>query len=744
MARPQKQAAENIFARDVLPPPTDTAAMEAIVNGTHGDPFAVLGVQPLGQRYALRVFAPGADRVSVRYDETEQPLAKMHDAGLFGASLTERPGRYTVHAENDGGAWDFTDPYQFGPIMGEMDEHLFSEGTHMQLWRILGAHPTRHEGAEGVRFAVWAPSAKRVSLVGDFNDWDGRKHVMRKRGATGVWEIFVPDLGPGARYKYEILGADGGLPKTKSDPVGFESDLRPDNCSVVRALDGYDWSDQAWMDARAAKQRREAPISVYEVHLGSWRKKPDGSWLSYRELAEELVPYVKDMGFTHIECLPVSEHPFDGSWGYQPVGMYAPTSRFGQPDDFRAFVDAAHEAGIGVILDWVPAHFPTDAHGLGQFDGTALYEHADPREGYHPDWNTLIYNLGRTEVNNFLIANALYWAKEHHVDALRVDAVASMLYRDYSRKDGEWIPNRHGGNENLESIDFLRRLNTTVYGDDPSLMTIAEESTAWPGVSRPVHEDGLGFGFKWNMGWMHDTLQYMSEDPMHRAHHHNKMSFGLNYAFSENFILSLSHDEVVHGKGSLFGKMPGGDAEKLANLRAYYSFMWAHPGKKLLFMGQEFGQRAEWNADAQLDWGQLDDPRHAGLQRLVRDLNGVYRDTPALHVLDAETDGFSWIDGAAADANVFAWLRHGKDGDAPVLAVFNFSGMTHSNWRLGVPKPGYWREMLNSDADIYGGEGRGNMGGVQSEATPSHGHAQSISLTLPPLSGLYLTWEKAQ
>jgi 1,4-alpha-glucan branching enzyme len=732
-------ASETPFA-----PPTDPAALEAIATGEHGDPFSVLGTHPVDDGWAVRTFAPGAD--AAEFEDgfgKRQPMTKLDDAGVFGTVLEQRPGRYSVIARKETAEWRFIDPFQFGPVLGEMDEHLISEGAHMRLWRTLGARPMNHEGVNGVAFAVWAPNARRVSVIGDFNGWDGRKHPMRRRGATGVWELFIPELGPGTRYKYEIAGPNGEMPHPKSDPVGFQGDLRPDNSSIVRSLDEYAWSDTEWMAERNARQATDAPISIYEVHLGSWRRRPDGSWLSYAELAETLVPYVKDLGFTHIECLPISEHPFDGSWGYQPVGLYAPTSRFGQLDDFRAFVDACHAAGLGLIIDWVPAHFPIDDHGLSKFDGTALYEHADPREGFHPDWNTLIYNLGRQEVRNFLIANALYWTQEHHIDALRVDAVASMLYRDYSRKDGEWIPNRDGGRENLESVSFLRNLNATINESVPDAIMIAEESTAWPGVSRPVGDGGLGFGFKWNMGWMHDTLEYMAQDPMHRAHHHSKMSFGLSYAFSENFVLSLSHDEVVHGKGSLFDKMPGDAASKLANLRAYYAFMWAHPGKKLLFMGQEFGEPNEWNAETELDWEVHKNAGHAGLSRLVHDLNTTYRDIPSLHERDCSEDGFAWIDGSAEAANVYAWLRKGKDGSAPVLAVFNFSGVQHSDWRLGVPEAGFWREVLNSDAEVYGGEGRGNMGGVTSRPEPSHGHSHSVTLTLPPLSGLYLKLESA-
>ena len=725
-------------------PLTDPAALEAIATGEHGDPFSVLGTHTCRDGWAVRIFAPGADTAEIKQETgARQPMAQLHKAGVFGAVLMKQPGRYTIIARNKSAEWQFIDPYQFGPVLGEMDEYLISECVHQRLWRTLGARPMKHEGIDGVTFAVWAPNARRTSVIGDFNGWDGRRHPMRLRGATGVWELFIPDLAPGTRYKYEIAGPDGEMPHPKSDPVGLQSEVRPENSSIVRSLDEYTWGDEQWMEERGARHENTAPISIYEVHLGSWRRRPDGTWLSYRELGETLVPYVKELGFTHIECLPISEHPLDGSWGYQPIGLYAPTSRFGQLDDFRSFVDACHAAGLGLIIDWVPAHFPTDAHGLSKFDGTALYEHADPREGYHPDWNTLIYNLGRPEVSNFLIANALYWTQEHHIDALRVDAVASMLYRDYSRKEGEWIANRDGGRENLESIDFLRNLNSTVNEKTPEAMMIAEESTAWPGVSRPVSEGGLGFGYKWNMGWMHDTLEYMAQDPMQRAQHHSKMSFGLSYAFSENFILSLSHDEVVHGKGSLYTKMPGDPTSKLANLRIYYAFMWAHPGKKLMFMGQEFGQPNEWNADTELDWDAQKVPGHAGLSRLVHDLNAVYRDLPALHDGDCTEDGFEWIDGSAEAANVYAWLRKGKDGTAPVLAVFNFSGAEHTGWRLGVPQPGLWREALNSDAEIYGGQGRGNMGGVASRPEPSHGHPHSITLTLPPLSGLYLTPETA-
>ncbi|WP_246227573.1 1,4-alpha-glucan branching protein GlgB [Roseobacter ponti] len=724
--------------------PDDDRALNAIATGEHGDPFSVLGPHPVGDGWVLRSFVPGAQTVDLLDDTgSRHPMTLIHDDGIFAVLLAARPALYHLSARRGEDTWQVTDPWQFGPLMGELDEHLISEGAHLTLWRTLGAHPCEMSGVAGTRFAVWAPDARRVSVIGDFNEWDGRRHPMRRRGATGVWELFIPGTGAGARYKYEIAPAGSGLPHPKADPVGFSADLRPDNASVVQALDEYPWADGDWRRARASRQSTQSPVSIYEVHAGSWRRHADGSWLSYRELAETLVPYARDMGFTHIELLPVSEHPFDGSWGYQPTGLYAPTSRFGTPDDFRAFVDACHAADLGLILDWVPAHFPDDPHGLAQFDGTALYEHADPKEGYHPDWNTWIYNLGRAEVSNFLLANALYWAQEHHIDGLRVDAVASMLYRDYSRADGEWIPNRHGGRENLESIEFLQDLNTTVYRHDPSLMVIAEESTAWPRVTGPVHDGGLGFGFKWNMGWMHDALEYMKNDPLFRSHHHDKMGFSLHYAFSENFVLPISHDEVVHGKGSMLGKMPGDDAAKFANLRAFYSYMWAHPGKKLLFMGQEFGQRSEWDADGQLPWDALEDHAHRGVQSMVRDLNHLYRDTPALHRADCTPEGFEWIDGAAKDGSVFAWIRKSGADDPTVLAVFNFSGAEHAGWRLGVPDAGNWSRIFSSDAAGYGGHDRGTQR-AKSDPVAAHGRDNSVELTLPPLSGQLFIWEKPE
>lgn len=714
----------------------DRGAAEAIAGGWHGDPFGVLGPHKVAKGWEVRAFVPGAERLWVLSGKTEVEAVPYPGLpGLFTHQMA-RKSTYRFRAEGHGNTWEFEDPYRFGPVLGEMDEYLLGEGSHRRLWQALGAHVMTHEGVEGVHFAVWAPNAERVSVVGDFNVWDGRRNPMRRRGGTGVWEIFMPGLTEGTAYKYEIKGPGGAVMPLKADPVGFGSEHPPANASVVRTIRG-DWHDGSWMESRAARHTIDAPISIYEVHLGSWRRAPGDRMLSYLELAEQLVEYAADMGFTHIECMPVSEYPFDGSWGYQPVGLFAPTIRHGTPSEFRAFVDAAHRKGLGVILDWVPGHFPTDAHGLGRFDGTALYEHQDPREGFHQDWNTLIYNYGRVEVKNYLVSNALYWLEEYHVDGLRVDAVASMLYRDYSRKHGEWIPNKDGGRENYEAIDVLRSMNITAYGECPGIMTVAEESTAFPGVSRPANWGGLGFGFKWNMGWMNDTLSYMQKDPIYRKYHHHQMTFGLVYAWSENYILPISHDEVVHGKGSMLAKMPGNAWEKFANLRAYYGFMWAHPGKKLLFMGQEFAQGAEWNHNQSLDWHQLDIAEHRGMQRLVRDLNRIYRETRALHVNDTRPEGFAWIESNDAEAGVYAWVRKGNDADKPVVAVVNMTPLERT-YRLGLPAAGKWNEILNTDAEIYGGGNRGNLGGVATEKTPWHGQTQSALVTLPPLSAVYL------
>ncbi|MFN3724546.1 MAG: 1,4-alpha-glucan branching protein GlgB [Paracoccaceae bacterium] len=708
----------------------------AVVEGRHGDPFSVLGPHKRGGQWVVTAFVPGADTLSVLVGKAGQELAATHwGQGLFLCALP-RKSTYRLRATGHDTTWEFEDPFRFGPVLGELDEYLLGEGTHARLWQVLGAHVITHEGVQGTHFAVWAPNAERVSVVGDFNIWDGHRHPMRRRGATGVWETFVPDLGDGETYKYEIRGQGGQMLPLKADPVGFGSEHPPANASVVRTISGA-FTDADWMASRHARQNIDAPISVYEVHLGSWRRAPGDRMLSYIELATQLVDYVADMGFTHIELMPISEFPFDGSWGYQPVGLFAPTIRHGTPPEFRALIDAAHAKGLGVLLDWVPGHFPTDAHGLGQFDGTPLYEHADPREGFHTDWNTLIYNYGRTEVQNFLVSNALYWLEEFHIDGLRVDAVASMLYRDYSRKSGEWVPNRDGGRENYEAIAMLQRMNIVAYGESPGVMTVAEESTAFPGVSRPVNHGGLGFGFKWNMGWMNDTLSYMQKDPLFRRYHHHQMTFGLHYAWSENYILPISHDEVVHGKGSMLAKMPGDGAEKFANLRAYYGFMWAHPGKKLLFMGCEFAQGAEWNHNQSLDWHLLENPAHSGMQALVRDLNRVYRDTPALHINDTRPEGFEWIESNDAEASVYAWVRKGATGDPLVVALVNMTPVERHP-RVGLPSGGLWSELLNTDADIYGGGNRGNLGGVQAEEVQCHGRPWSARVTLPPLSAVYL------
>jgi len=718
----------------------DDGAIEAIVAGRHGDPFAVLGMHARGDGpLSVRVFWPGAERVIVLDSSTGREVAELrqlHPAGFFAGPMERRrkPFPHRLRLTAGGTTWEADDPYRFPPVLGDMDLYLIAEGTHRRMWERLGANPATIEGVDGVTFAVWAPNAQRVSVVGDFNMWDGRRHPMRKRIEAGIWEIFLPGVPVESIYKYELIGAHGTLLPLKADPVGMAQEKPPATGSKIVAESRHHWADAGWMMQREAKQALQAPMSIYEVHLGSWRRKNGNEFLSYDDLAEQLIAYVQDMGFTHIECLPVSEHPFSGSWGYQPIGLFAPTSRFGTPDDFARFVDRCHQAGIGVISDWVPAHFPSDAHGLVRFDGTALYEHEDPRLGFHRDWNTLIYNFGRREVRNFLVANALYWLERFHIDALRVDAVASMLYLDYSREAGQWIPNVHGGRENLDAIGFLREMNIRVFGDHPGATTIAEESTAWPQVSRPVHGGGLGFGYKWNMGWMHDTLEYMRQDPVHRRYHHHQMTFGLLYAFTENFILPLSHDEVVHGKGSLLGKMPGDRWQKFANLRAYFGFMWAHPGKKLLFMGGEFAQEREWTHDFSLDWHLLDDPFHRGIQALVRDLNRLYRDTPALHRHDSDSAGFEWIQATDADHSVYAFVRHGGPSDPPVLIVCNFTPVVRQGYKIGVPLAGRWEERLNSDAGAYGGSNVGNAGAVHAEPAPWQGRSASVSLTLPPLA----------
>ncbi len=716
--------------------------VDAIISGTHGNAFSVLGLQEVGTGFAARCFIPHADYVTAYTLDGKKigDLERREGVGFFEGKVSVRkrqPIKY--HARNSGGDWWITDPYSFGPVLGPMDDYYMAEGSHLRLFDKLGAHLMDHEGATGVHFAVWAPNAKRVSVVGDFNDWDGRLNPMRLRQDTGIWEIFLPNIGAGRSYKYEVIAPNGVPLPLKADPFAFHSEVRPATASITTEALAHKWGDHEhkayWQKANA---RREA-ISIYEVHAGSWQLRDDGTFLSWDELADRLIPYVVDTGFTHIEFMPITEHPYDPSWGYQTTGLYAPTSRFGDPEGFARFVDGAHRAGICVILDWVPAHFPVDEHGLIWFDGTALYEHADPRKGFHPDWNTAIYNFGRREVISYLVNNALYWAEKYHLDGLRVDAVASMLYLDYSRKQGEWIPNEKGGRENLEAVSFLQKMNAAVYGNHPGVITIAEESTSWPKVSQPVYEGGLGFGFKWNMGFMHDTLEYFSKEPIHRKHHHDEITFGLMYAFSENFVLPLSHDEVVHGKGTLLGKMAGDDWQKFATLRAYYAFMWGYPGKKLLFMGQEFAQRREWSEARALDWDLLQYAPHNGVRAVVRDLNKLYRAMPALHARDCEGDGFNWLIVDDRANSVFAWERKAPGHD-PVVVISNFTPIARGDYRVPMPKGGKWREIINTDALDYGGSGKGNGGLVEAK---EEGGAVKATLLLPPLSTIMLEYAGA-
>jgi 1,4-alpha-glucan branching enzyme len=708
----------------------------AVIEGRHSDPFHYLGRHMEGGTPVVRAFLPEASEVAA-IDEHGgvTQLSRVHKAGLFAGPLPTAVRNYRLRARYGDSLVELEDPYRFPPILSDLDLHLLAEGTHLRLYDKLGAHPMELDGVCGVGFAVFAPAARRVSVVGDFNFWDGRRHAMRVR-SKGFWELFIPGVRPGDKYKYEIVSEHGELLPLKSDPVAFAGEMRPSTASIVVDMAALPRPAPAPAGANALA----APISVYEVHLGSWRRKPEegNRWLSYRELADTLPAYVRDLGFTHVEFLPISEHPFDGSWGYQPLGLFAPTSRFGSPADFAHLVDAFHRQGISVILDWVPGHFPDDPHGLGRFNGTALYEHANPNQGRHLDWDTLIYNFGRSEVANFLLANGLFWLDRYGIDGLRVDAVASMLYLDYSRPAGTWIPNKYGGRENLEATAFLRRLNTEVFGQFPHATTIAEESTAWPMVSRPVTWGGLGFGYKWNMGWMHDTLDYISKDPIYRKHHHGQILFGLHYAFSENFILPLSHDEVVHGKRSIFSRMPGDPWQRFANLRAYYAFMYGHPGKKLLFMGNEIAQEQEWNHDRSLDWHLLERPRNAGVQTLVRDLNRLYRSLPALHELDCEDAGFEWVISNDADHSVFAWMRQGKEPRARCLVVVNFTPQVHTDYRIKVPFVGTWREVLNTDATVYGGSGVGNAGSV---STLNNGPIPEVNLVIPPLAAIFLVPE---
>ncbi len=727
----------------------DSSAIDLVRHAAHGDPFGVLGVHQLpGDGLWLRCFLPGATVVLVQNAAgrlLHPGLVKRHADGFFEGRFDDKLTRadladYRLQVTwHDGQRSVIDDPYRFPPLLGEMDVWLMAEGTHLRPYEVLGATQRELLGVQGTAFAVWAPNATRVSVVGDFNFWDGRCHPMRLRRECGVWELFIPGVGAGTAYKYEILGREGQLLPQKADPFALQAELRPATASIVSALPPL-------LPPSPERQRAnalDAPMSVYEVHLGSWRRKPEegNRWLSWDELADTLVPYAADMGFTHLELLPVSEHPFDGSWGYQPVGLFAPTARFGPAAGFRRFVDRCHEQGIGVLLDWVPAHFPSDAHGLTHFDGTPLYEHADPREGFHQDWSTLIYNFGRTEVRNFLVGNALFWLERYGIDGLRVDAVASMLYRDYSRKAGEWVPNVHGGRENLEAISFLQRMNEVVGVERPQAVTLAEESTAFPAVSRPVYAGGLGFHYKWNMGWMHDTLQYIQRDPLYRRYHHGEITFSMVYAFNENFVLPISHDEVVHGKGSMLAKMPGDRWQQFANLRAYYGFMFAHPGKKLLFMGCEFAQGREWNHDQSLDWHLLEDPAHEGMRRLVRDLNHLYRATKALYQRDFTPDGFEWIDHNDAERSVISFLRRGSDAGSIIVVVCNFTPTLHHGYRLGVPHAGVYRERINTDSTHYGGSNVGSpFGEITAQPHAWHGRPHCIEVALPPLATVIFEW----
>ena len=715
----------------------DRAEVEQLLTGAVHDPHAILGAHQHPDGVVVRALRPHADEVQVVIDGHTYPLQRVHDGGLFSGLVPAPPGDYRLTVRYGDHVETVDDPYRWLPTLGEIDIHLISEGRHERLWEALGAHPRSYSTpagkVTGTSFAVWAPTARGVRVLGDFDGWSGARNPMRSLGSSGIWELFLPGVGPGAHYKFRVLGADGAW-REKADPMAFAAEVPPATASVVTTSD-YTWADEAWLSRRAQTEPSTQPMSVYELHLASWRPG-----LGYREIADQLMEYLGETGFTHIELLPVAEHPFGGSWGYQVSSYYAPTARFGSPDDFRYFVDTLHQAGYGVIVDWVPAHFPRDEWALARFDGTPLYEHADPRRGEQPDWGTLVFDYGRSEVRNFLVANALYWLEEFHVDGLRVDAVASMLYLDYSRENGEWLPNVYGGRENLDAVAFLQELNATVYKRHPGVMTIAEESTAWPGVTRPTHLGGLGFGLKWNMGWMHDTLNYLARDPVHRGWHHNEMTFALLYAFSENYVLPLSHDEVVHGKGSLWNRMPGDDWNKAANLRAMLAYMWAHPGKQLLFMGGELGQVSEWSESHGLDWGLLGDPLHAGIKSLVGDLNRAYRELPALYSRDNDPGGFSWIDANDAAGNVFSFLRFGSDGSR-LACIANFSGGAHENYRVGLPVAGRWRELINTDSEGYGGSGVGNLGEVVAEDEPWHGQPASAVLRIPPSGVLWLVPE---
>jgi 1,4-alpha-glucan branching enzyme len=728
--------------------PMDTGSIEAIAGGYHGAPFDVLGMHPATvngeQALVIRTFQPQAAAVAIVHNNEHQETLRVHPDGLFEAVF---PGeteffRYSLAITlPEGTRHEIDDPYRFPPVLTDFDLHLMAEGNHFRLYRKLGAHLIEHEGVRGVSFAIWAPNAERVSVIGGFNQWDGRRHSMRPRGSSGLWEIFIPGLEQGVLYKYEIKTRYMGYMATKSDPCAFFAEMRPRTASIVWDLNRYQWRDEQWMVGRRQLQSLDAPMAIYEAHLGSWKRVADPEqgqrWLSYRELADQLVPYVKQMGYTHIELMPITEFPFDGSWGYQTTGYFAPTSRYGTPDDFRHFIDTAHQAGLGVILDWVPSHFPKDGHGLSFFDGTHLYEHADLRKGEHQDWGSLIYNYGRNEVRAFLLSSALFWLDQYHIDGLRVDAVASMLYLDYSRKQGEWIPNEFGGRENLEAVAFLKRFNELVHHEYPDTLTFAEESTAWPMVSRPTYLGGLGFDLKWNMGWMNDTLEYIEKQPIHRRYHQNSLTFSLLYAFTENFVLPLSHDEVVHGKGALLAKMPGDYWQQFANLRVLYGYMYAHPGKKLLFMGGEIGQWNEWNAHHEVEWVLLYFESHRHIQDYVKALNHLYVAEHALHQVDFSWEGFQWIDIHDVDNSILTFLRRARDPNDIVIVVANFTPVPREGYRIGVPKTGFYRELLNSDAACFGGSNMGNAGGLPSEAMPWQGQPHSILVTVPPLAVVY-------
>jgi 1,4-alpha-glucan branching enzyme len=720
-----------------------------LVRRESAQPHDVLGAHPHKNGVVIRAFRPAARAITILPDGGDEvEMESIHPGGVFEGVLegAEPPVDYRLRVDyGAAGAFELRDPYAFLPTLGELDLHLIGEGRHERLYELLGAHIREHQDVMGTAFAVWAPNARSVSVVGDFNSWDGRLHPMRSLGSSGIWELFLPDCEEGACYKYEILTQEHEI-RLKADPYALQTEVPPKTASVVsRAHHRWSPGELEWLERRRESTPLDGPMSIYEVHLGSWRLNTlEGNRsLNYHELADELSAYARDMGFTHIELLPIMAHPFSGSWGYQVTGYYAPTPRYGSPDDMRHFVQRVHENGLGVILDWVPAHFPRDDFALARFDGTALYEHADPRRGAHPDWGTLVFNFGRTEVRNFLIANALFWLREYHVDGIRVDAVASMLYLDYSRREGEWIPNEFGGREDLDAVSFLKEMNEVIYGREPGIVSAAEESTAWPGVSRPTYVGGLGFGFKWNMGWMHDTLQYFQQEPIYRRYHHHELTFSLLYAFSENYILPLSHDEVVHGKGSLYSKMPGDHWQKMANLRTLYAHMWAHPGKQLLFMGQEFAQMEEWSHERSLDWHLLESAEHSGIQSLVRDLNRVYRAEPALWELDSDSAGFYWIEPNDADSNVIAYARTSRHAERVLVCIANLSPVVRPGYRVGLPRAGRWTEAINTDSSFYGGGDVGNLGGVEAEALPWHSQPYSAEVTLPPLAAIWLVPESA-